>query len=139
MVVIKKLYLGFKPFFCHLLLLLLAHLTIFLVSAFIHLDFSFLFTSSIAFLHSSHIFLVSVHRSFGSQSISFNTANVFFYVVFKSIRNVIYIIFWNYGSFSLSSFAPVFDINSSWSVPQSVPGLILAERTQPLHLLLPLT
>ena len=40
--------------------------------------FFFYFTSSIVFSHSSQIFLVSVHRSFGSQSISFNTVNVFF-------------------------------------------------------------
>ena len=58
----------------------------------IHFGFSFLFTAGILFLHSSLIrFLVYIYSSSGSRSIKFHSANLFFYVELKSIRNATFI------------------------------------------------
>ena len=62
-----------------------------------------------------------------------------FYVEFKSIRNVIMLYFGTIILLVLFSFTVMFDISSLWSVPQSAPGLVLAERIQLLNILLPIT
>lgn len=100
-------------------------------------QFFFLFTSGIIFLHSSLIFLVSLHSSSGSREIKLNNANLW-NLNTSGVLSMLYV-----GTMILLvlffSFTLMFDINNSWSVPQSVLGLVLGEGIQLLHLLLPIT
>lgn len=98
--------------------------------------FFFPFYSSIVFSHSFLIFLVSVHSSSCSQSVKFNSANLFF----KWTLNPSGMLFTRYFATAILSLlflgcTLTFDVSSPWSAPRSVPGLVLAERTQLLHVL----
>lgn len=82
--------------------------------------------------------LTLVQTSYGYMSVRFNSENVFFTWSFHPIGMFIRL---HFGAMInlvyFFNFSPVFEMRSSWSMPQATPGLIW-QRMQRLHLLLPI-